>query len=68
MTKNQLVGLVLIVMGLIDLIAVPRIMDNVWQKTKRPPPWAEGLNMIIRIIGVIFVFFGFSYYFFGQLE
>jgi hypothetical protein len=68
MTTNQLVGLALIVVGLIDLIIVPRMMDNVWRKTKRPPPWTESVNMIVRIIGVVFIFFGISYYFYGQLE
>jgi hypothetical protein len=68
MTLNQLVGLVLIVVGLADLIIVPKIMDNIWRKAKRPPPWAEGLNMIVRLIGIFFIFFGISYYFYGQLE
>jgi hypothetical protein len=68
MTTNQLVGLVLIVVGLLDLIIVPKMMDNVWRRAKRPPPWTESLNMVIRIIGVVFIFFGISYYFYGQLE
>jgi hypothetical protein len=68
MTKNQFFGLVLIVIGLIDMIGVPKIMDTVWAKAKRPPPWAEGLNMVVRVVGLVFIFFGLSYYFFGQLE
>jgi hypothetical protein len=68
MTTNQLAGMVLIVVGLIDLIIVPRMMDAVWRKARRLPPWTESLNMVIRIIGVVFLFFGISYYFYGQLE
>jgi energy-converting hydrogenase Eha subunit E len=68
MTTNQLAGMVLIVVGLIDLIIVPKMMDAVWRKAKRRPPWTESLNMVIRIIGVVFLFFGISYYFYGQLE
>jgi len=68
MTTNQLAGMALIVVGLIDLIIVPRMMDAVWRKARRHPPWTESLNMVIRIIGVVFLFFGISYYFYGQLE
>ncbi len=68
MSKNQFVGLVLIAIGLIDLVAVPTIMEKAWRKAKHPPLWADSLNMVIRIIGIIFIFFGISYYFFGQLE
>lgn len=68
MTTNQLAGIVLIVVGLIDLIIVPKMMDAVWRKAKRLPRWTESLNMVIRIIGVVFLFFGISYYFYGQLE
>jgi len=68
MTTNQLAGMVLIVVGLIDLIIVPKMMDAVWQKAKRLPPWTESLNIVIRIIGVVFLFLGISYYFYGQLE
>lgn len=68
MDKNQLIGLVLIVMGVIDLLVVPKIMDNTWRKAKRQPYWTNSLNMIVRAIGVVFIFFGISYYFFGQLE
>jgi len=68
MTTNHLVGLGLIVIGLIDLIIVPKMMDAAWRKAKRPPPWAESLNMIVRIVGVVFLFFGMSYYFYGQME
>jgi preprotein translocase subunit Sss1 len=67
-TTNQLVGIALIVMGLIDFIIVPKMMDNTWKKTRRPPSWSESLNMVVRIIGVVFIFFGLSYYFYGQLE
>jgi len=65
---NQLVGLGLIVIGLIDLIIVPKMMDAAWRKAKRPPHWAESLNMVVRIVGVVFIFFGMSYYFYGQME
>ncbi|MBI3621673.1 MAG: hypothetical protein HY208_05740 [Nitrospirae bacterium] len=68
MTTNQLVGMALIVMGLIDFIIVPKMMDNAWKKSKRPPSWSESLNMVVRIIGVVFIFFGLSYYFYGQME
>jgi len=68
MTTNQLVGMVLVVVGLIDLIIVPKMMDAVWRKAKRPPSWTESLNMVVRMIGIVFLFFGISYYFYGQLE
>jgi len=68
MTKNQLVGLVLIVIGLIDMMAIPNILDRAWAKAKQPPHWAVSLNMVVRVVGLIFIIFGFSYYFFGQLE
>jgi hypothetical protein len=68
MNTNQLAGMALIVVGLIDLIILPKMMDSVWRKAKRPPPWAEGLNMIVRLIGIFFIFFGISYYFYGGLE
>jgi nicotinamide riboside transporter PnuC len=68
MTKNQLVGLALIVIGLIDMMAVPKILESAWAKVKHPPPWAESLNMVVRVVGLVFVCFGLSYYFFGQLE
>jgi hypothetical protein len=68
MTTNHLVGLILIVMGMIDLLAVPTLLDTAWRKAKQPPPWAESLNMVVRVIGIIFIVFGVGYYFFGQLE
>jgi hypothetical protein len=68
MTRNQLYGIILIVIGLFDLIALPTIMDKSWKKVKKPPPWTGSLELVLRITGVIFLFFGISYYFFGQLE
>ena len=68
MTNNQLAGIALFVFGLIDLLIIPKMMEQAWRKSKRPPPWAESLNMVVRIVGVVFLFFGISYYFYGQLE
>jgi hypothetical protein len=65
--KNQLVGLILIAIGLFDFVALPKIMENVWRKVKKPPPWSGGIDMLLRLTGVIFIFFGISYYFFGRL-
>ncbi len=66
MATHQLIGLVLIVIGFIDLLAIPKMMDAAWKKAKHPPAWAESLNMIVRLIGIVFIFFGLSSYFFGQ--
>jgi hypothetical protein len=67
-TNNQLAGIALFVFGLVDLLIIPKMMEQAWHRAKRPPNWAESLSMIVRIIGVVFLFFGISYYFYGQLE
>ena len=68
MTINQLVGLLLIIMGLGDLLLAPKLLDHAWRKAPRPPSWSESLNIIVRLAGILFIFFGLSYYFFGQLS
>ena len=68
MTNNQLAGIALIVFGLIDLLIIPKFMDTTWRKVKRPPPWTESFNMVVRFVGVLLIVFGISYYFYGQLE
>ena len=68
MDKNQLFGLLLITIGIFDFVALPKIMNNVWLKMKRPPPWSGSLDILLQIIGVVFIFIGISYYFFGQLD
>lgn len=68
MDTNQLVGLVLIAVGLFDFIALPKIMDNVWRKAKKVPRWGPGLDLVLRLTGVIFMFYGISYYFFGRMD
>jgi len=66
MASHHLIGLALIGFGLVDLLAIPRIMDATWKKAKRPPAWADSLTMIVRLFGVLLLFFGLSSYFFGQ--
>jgi len=68
MSKNELYGIFLIVLGAFDFWFLPKLFKKVWERAKVTPSWGGSVFLIIRIIGVILIFFGFSYYFFGQLE
>ena len=68
MSRNQLAGLVLILFGLFDFFAVPKFLEGVWRKANVRPPWADLVDRIVRAIGVLLVFFGVSFYYYGRLN
>jgi hypothetical protein len=68
MSKNQLFGIILILIGVFDLFFLPRISQALWDKAQTNPLWAGAVNIVVRAIGVVFIFFGISYFFYGQLE
>jgi len=68
MSKNQLAGIILFLFGLFDFFAVPRFLESIWQKSNVRPPWADLANRIIKAVGILVIFFGVSYYYYGRLD
>jgi uncharacterized protein YjeT (DUF2065 family) len=68
MPRNELAGIVLILFGLFDFFVAPKLLQSIWQKAKVRPPWADWADRIIRVAGILFIFFGVSFYYFGRLD
>jgi len=67
MSNNQIFGLILVLFGIFDLFPLPKLFQRLWKKAQVDPPWAGAVLILIRAAGVILIYFGISYYFFGQL-
>lgn len=55
MTPNKLVGLILILVGLIDFIVIPRILLMLWSRSGQPPANSEMIIRILRTSGLVLV-------------
>ena len=68
MSRSQLAGIVLVLFGLFDFFAAPKFLDSLWQKSNVRPPWADLADRIIKAVGILLIFFGVSYYYYGRLD
>jgi hypothetical protein len=68
MSKNQLAGIVLVLFGLFDFFAAPKFLESLWQKSNVRPSWANMADRIVRAVGILLIFFGVSYYYYGHLD
>lgn len=68
MSKNQLAGIILFLFGLFDFFAAPKFLESIWQKANGRPRWADWADRIIKAVGVLLIFFGVSFYYYGRLE
>ncbi len=68
MSKNQLAGIILFLFGLFDFFAAPKFLESIWQKANVRPSWAELADRIIKAVGVLLIFFGVSFYYYGRLN
>ncbi len=68
MNTNQIFGLILVLFGLFDFFFLPKLFQTIWKKAQKEPQWAGAALIVVRAVGVILIFFGVSYYFFGQLD
>jgi hypothetical protein len=68
MSRNQLAGIVLVLFGLFDFFAAPKFLESVWQRAKARPSWAGLADRIIKAAGVLLIFFGIYFYYYGRMD
>ena len=68
MSRNQLAGVVLVLFGLFDFFAAPKFLASLWEKTSTRPSWAGWADRVVKAVGILLIFFGVSYYYYGRQD